>query len=225
MKISIAIMAAGFGTRMKSKTPKVLHKISGFEILYYIIKEAKKISDDITVVLFHEADQIQKKMSEYFTDINYIIQNHDQFPGTGGAIMDVHPRYKKLLVLNGDMPLLEAEDMLLFAKEDTKVIMSSFCAKDASGYGRVIKDDTDLVQKIVEEKDANDEEKKINDVNAGVYLFDSDFLQTNLPKLTNDNQQNEYYITDLIKIASNQHILINYPHWNYYPYTYDMHHY
>ncbi|WP_331773955.1 bifunctional UDP-N-acetylglucosamine diphosphorylase/glucosamine-1-phosphate N-acetyltransferase GlmU [Sulfurospirillum sp. 1612] len=204
MNISIAIMAAGFGTRMKSKTPKVLHKISGFEILYYIIKEAQKVSDDITVILYHEANQIQQKMDEYFTNINYIIQNHDQFPGTGGAIMDVHPKYEKLLVLNGDMPLLEAKDMLLFAQEEAPVIMSSFCAKDASGYGRVIKDNTNLVEKIVEEKDANEQEKKIKDVNAGVYLFDSDFLQTNLPKLTNDNQQNEYYITDLIKIANDQ---------------------
>lgn len=204
MQISIVIMAAGFGTRMKSKTPKVLHKISGFEILYHIIKEAKKVSSDISVVLFHEAQSIQDKMNQYFSDLNYIIQDHDNFPGTGGAIMNIKPKYKKLLVLNGDMPLLEKKDMLLFIKEDADVIMSSFCARDASGYGRVIKDDNNIVQKIVEEKDANKEERKVQDVNAGVYLFDMDFLKENLSKLTNDNKQREYYITDLVKIANDQ---------------------
>ncbi|MDX1809904.1 MAG: bifunctional UDP-N-acetylglucosamine diphosphorylase/glucosamine-1-phosphate N-acetyltransferase GlmU [Sulfurospirillaceae bacterium] len=206
MQISIAIMAAGFGTRMKSETPKVLHKISGFEILYHIIKEAKKVSDDISVILFHQSKAIQEKMNQYFNNINYIIQDHDNYPGTGGAIMGLKPKNKKVLVLNGDMPLLEAKDMLLFLEEDADIVMSSFHAKDASGYGRVIKDVNNTVQKIVEEKDANDDEKKVKDSNAGVYLFDTSFLKNNLPKLTNNNKQKEYYITDLVKIANEQNI-------------------
>jgi bifunctional UDP-N-acetylglucosamine pyrophosphorylase/glucosamine-1-phosphate N-acetyltransferase len=206
MDISIAIMAAGLGTRMKSKIPKVLHKLSGFEMLYHIIKEAKKISDDIYVILYHQSDLVQKEMNKYFENINYIIQDHENFPGTGGAIMSVNPKYDKLLVLNGDMPLLEDKDMVMFTKEKSSVVMSSFTLQDSNGYGRVLLDANQNVEKIVEEKDASEKEKDINLVNAGVYLFSTKFLKENLSKLTNDNQQKEFYITDLIKIANQNSI-------------------
>ena len=208
MNISIAIMAAGLGTRMKSKIPKVLHKLSGFEMLYHIIKEAKKISDDIHVILYHQSDLVQKEMNKYFEDINYIIQDHEQFPGTGGAIMGVNPKYNKLLVLNGDMPLLENDDMSIFAKQKSSVVMSSFTCENPSGYGRVVLDANHNVKKIVEEKDASEQEKEINLVNAGVYLFSTTFLKENLCKLKNDNQQKEYYITDLVKIANENNIKV-----------------
>ena len=208
MNISIAIMAAGFGTRMKSKLPKVLHKISGYEMLYYIIKESKKVSDDITVILYHEANLIQEKMEKYFDDIKFKIQDVKNFPGTGGALRELNPKYKKVLVLNGDMPLLEAKDILPFTQENHKVTMSFFSCKNPTGYGRVIMDKNSNADMIVEEKDATEQQKEIKEVNAGVYLFDSDFLKENLKKLTNTNQQKEYYITDLIKIANKQNIKI-----------------
>ncbi len=208
MSISIAIMAAGFGTRMKSEKPKVLHKISGYEMLYHIIKESKKISDDITVILYHQSDLVIKEMDKYFKNINYILQDVDNFPGTGGTLRDIKPKHQKLLVLNGDMPLLEAEDMLLFANEKESVVMSSFTCKDPAGYGRVIMDENHNVEKIVEEKDATETQKCVNNVNAGVYLFDVNFLKQNLQKLTNNNKQKEYYITDLVKIANEQNIRV-----------------
>jgi len=208
MSISIAIMAAGFGTRMKSKLPKVLHKISGYEMLYHIIKESKKISDDITVILYHRSDLIIKEMNKYFDNINYIIQDVENFPGTGGTLLGINPKYKKLLVLNGDMPLLEAKDMLLFTQEKADVVMSSFTCKDPGGYGRVIMDEKNSVEKIVEDKDATNEQKKIHDVNAGVYLFNVHFLKNNLKKISNNNKQREYYITDLVKIANEQNITV-----------------
>jgi len=199
-------MAAGFGTRMKSKKPKVLHEISGFPMLHHIIKEAGKISDDIHVILHHQADLIQQMMNVHFQNITYVMQDHNNFPGTGGAIMGVIPKYEKVLVLNGDMPLLEAEDMKAFFKEDAKVVMSSFTCSDPTGYGRVIMDETHKVSKIVEHKDANSNELKVKNVNAGVYLFNTEFLQQNLPKLSNNNSQKEYYITDLVSIANEQNI-------------------
>jgi len=202
MNISIAIMAAGLGTRMKSTLPKVLHEISGFEMLYHIIKEAQKISDDIHVILYHQADLVQEKMNRYFPNIHYTIQDHQNFPGTGGAIRGVSPKYERLLVLNGDMPLLEAENMQNFTHLEADVVMSTFTCKEPFGYGRVIMDSHYNVEKIVEEKDANDEEKKVTAVNAGVYLFKTDFLKENLPKLSNNNSQKEYYITDLIALAN-----------------------
>jgi len=208
MDISIAIMAAGFGTRMKSKKPKVLHTISGFPMLYHIIKEAKKVSNDIHVILYHQADIVQNEMNQYFDDIIYILQEHDNFPGTGGAIMSVKPKHEKLLVLNGDMPLLEANDMNMFFNQDAKVVMSSFTCKHPTGYGRVVMDEDNNVQKIVEQKDASESELKIKHANAGVYLFDTNFLQENLPKLSNDNNQKEYYITDLVSIANEQNLSV-----------------
>jgi len=208
MDISIAIMAAGLGTRMKSKIPKVLHKLSGFEMLYHIIKEAQKISDDIHIILYHQYSLVQKEMDKYFKNINYIIQDFENFPGTGGAIMSIDPKHNKLLVLNGDMPLLESKDMMLFTEQNSSVIMSSFTCKNPSGYGRIVLDKNDNVREIVEEKDASKQEKEINLVNAGVYLFNTTFLKENLCKLKNDNQQKEFYITDLIKIANKNNIKV-----------------
>ena len=200
--VSVIILAAGAGTRMRSSTPKVLHKISGFEMLYYSIKEAKKISDDITVVLYHKADLVRQTMEKYFDDINYTIQDHINYPGTGGAVMGIEPKHKEVLVLNGDMPLIGAKELELFMKHDSKfsVVMSVLDLRSAQGYGRVIIKE-DEVQKIVEQKDCNDEELKVTTANAGVYLFDTKFLHENLPKLSNDNAQKEYYITDLVEIA------------------------
>ena len=206
MPTTIAIMAAGFGTRMRSKKPKVLHEICGFPMLYHIIKEASKISDDIQVILHHQADLIKEKMNTHFSNITYTLQDHNNFPGTGGAIMSITPKYEKVLVLNGDMPLLEAEDMRLFFKEDAKVVMSSFTCSNPTGYGRVIMDENRKVLKIVEHKDADSNELKVKNVNAGVYLFDTKFLQQNLSKLSNNNSQKEYYITDLVSIANRQNI-------------------
>jgi bifunctional UDP-N-acetylglucosamine pyrophosphorylase/glucosamine-1-phosphate N-acetyltransferase len=201
-------MAAGFGTRMKSSLPKVLHTISGFPMLYHIIKEAQKISDDINVVVFHQAELIKQEMDKHFVNINYIIQDHQNYPGTGGAIMGMKPRYAKILILNGDMPLLKSENMKAFFDTNAQVVMSSFITKTPTGYGRVILNDQQHVVKIVEEKDASEEEKKVKSVNAGVYLFDTKFLNENLPKLTNNNNQKEYYITDLVSIANEQKLSV-----------------
>ncbi len=201
MNYSIAIMAAGFGTRMKSKKSKVLHQISGFPMLYHIIKEASKISDDVSVILYHQAKIIQDEMNKHFENITYIIQDHENFPGTGGAILGIKPKYEKVLVLNGDMPLVEAKDMKKFFEIEADIVLSYFTCKEPTGYGRVIMDGQRNVKKIVEQKDASDEELKVNSVNAGVYLFSREFLEKNLPKLSNNNAQNEYYITDLIALS------------------------
>ena len=197
--LSIIILAAGAGTRMKSTLPKVLHKISGFEMLYYSILEAKKLSDDITVVLYHQSELVQKTMQKYFNDINYHIQDHANYPGTGGAVMGITPKHEKTLVLNGDMPLIEADELEKLVGNDT-ITMSILDLISADGYGRVIVKDGN-VEKIVEQKDCNEEELQVNTANAGIYCFNSKFLLESLPKLSNDNAQKEYYITDLVEMA------------------------
>ena len=199
-KLSIIILAAGAGTRMKSTKPKVLHTISGREMLYYSIKEALKLSNDITVVLYHQAKRVQESMEKHFSNINFVIQDHAKFPGTGGAVMGIKPKHEKTLVLNGDMPLIQATELDKFSCDDATIVMSVLNLKDPSGYGRVIVENGD-VKKIVEQKDATEKQKAINIVNAGIYQFDTNFLLETLPKLSNDNVQKEYYITDLVELA------------------------
>ena len=199
---SIIVLAAGAGTRMKSDTPKVLHKISGKPMLYYSIKEALKLSDDITVVLFHQAARVQTEMEKYFSNINFVIQDHANYPGTGGAVMGIMPKYEEVLVLNGDMPLIQAEELKKFDLDAT-IVMSVLELQSADGYGRVIIENGN-VKKIVEQKDASPEELAITTANAGIYQFETKFLLENLPKLNNNNAQKEYYITDLIEMAIDQ---------------------
>ncbi|MCT7504959.1 bifunctional UDP-N-acetylglucosamine diphosphorylase/glucosamine-1-phosphate N-acetyltransferase GlmU [Aliarcobacter cryaerophilus] len=199
---SIIILAAGQGTRMKSDTPKVLHKISGKPMLYYSIKEALKLSDDITVVLYHQFEKVKTEIEKYFSNINFVIQDHKNYPGTGGAVMGITPKYEKVLVLNGDMPLIQANELEKFEINAT-IVMSVLELESADGYGRVIIENGN-VKKIVEQKDATIEELKITTANAGIYQFCSKFLLENLPKLNNNNAQKEYYITDLVEIAISQ---------------------
>ncbi len=208
MNLSIIILAAGKGTRMKSSLPKVLHKISGYEMLYYSIKEAKKLSDDVSVVLYHEAELVKKQMQKYFDDINFVLQDHKNYPGTGGAVMGVECKHDKILVLNGDMPLVEADELEGFLKFDSDIVMSVIKLKNPDGYGRVIIENDEVV-KIVEQKDANEEELKVDTVNAGVYLFKSQIFKNYLPKLSNNNAQKEYYITDLVEMAKKDNLKVS----------------
>ncbi|MFW0696284.1 bifunctional UDP-N-acetylglucosamine diphosphorylase/glucosamine-1-phosphate N-acetyltransferase GlmU [Aliarcobacter butzleri] len=201
-KKSIIILAAGAGTRMKSDTPKVLHKISGKPMLYYSIKEALKLSDDITVVLYHQFEKVKVEIEKYFSNINFVIQDHKNYPGTGGAVMGIVPKYEKVLVLNGDMPLIQANELEKFEINAT-IVMSVLELESADGYGRVIIENGN-VKKIVEQKDASEDELKITTANAGIYQFETKFLLENLPKLDNNNAQKEYYITDLVEMAISQ---------------------
>ena len=202
MSLSIAILAAGQGTRMKSNLPKVLHKISGKPMIWHIVKEAKKVSDDITVVLYHKADIIQEFLENEFDGLHFHIQDHANFPGTGGALRNINFKHDKVLVLNGDMPLVSKEELEQFLQIDADIVMSVIELNDPSGYGRVIIKDN-KVQKIVEQKDASPKELQTKTVNAGVYLFSKEVLEKFLPRLSNDNAQQEYYLTDIIALAKN----------------------
>lgn len=208
MNLSIVILAAGKGSRMKSSTAKVLHPISGKEMLYFIIKESLKISNDITVVIHHQKEAVQEAMIKHFGDkVNFLTQDAENFPGTGGAVMGIKPQHEKVLVLNGDMPLITAQALNGFEVSTADITMSIFDLKDSSGYGRVIIGKNG-VERIVEEKDANDEEKAVNTVNAGIYSFSKAVIEKYLPKLSNDNAQAEYYLTDVIAMAKEDGLVI-----------------
>jgi len=199
-KVSIVILAAGKGSRMKSSTAKVLHNISGKPMLYHIIKASKEVSNDITVVIAHQKEEVQEKMQSFFDDINFVIQDSVNYPGTGGALREISPKNEIVLVLNGDMPLITPSSLKEFLQSDSDIVMSIFDLDDPDGYGRVIIND-EQVQHIVEQKDASKSELKTTTVNAGVYAFNKEIMQKYIPLLKNDNAQKEYYLTDLIELA------------------------
>ncbi len=206
--LSIVILAAGKGSRMKSPKAKVLHEICGREMLYYSIKAAREITDDVIVVVAHQKDAVIAAMEKYFTNLTFVTQDAENFPGTGGAMMGVTPKYDDVLVLNGDMPLIERSSIEKFLTNPADIVMSVIPLDNPSGYGRVVIEN-DRVQRIVEEKDASDTEKAINTVNAGVYAFKHHVLQTYIPRLSNANAQGEYYLTDVIEMARNDGLAIS----------------
>ena len=199
-KVSIAILSAGKGTRMKSSTSKVLHKIGGEPLIHIILKEAQKISDDITIVVANYAQQVIDSVRPLFPNVKFLFQDDDNYPGTGGSLRDYNPKYRNVLVLNGDMPLIEAEMLREFLSTSSQIAISVVETENPYGYGRVVLENNEIV-KIVEEKDASEEEKKIRYINGGVYLFDIEILKRYLPQLSNQNAQREYYITDVIHLA------------------------
>ncbi|HQS65764.1 MAG TPA: bifunctional UDP-N-acetylglucosamine diphosphorylase/glucosamine-1-phosphate N-acetyltransferase GlmU [Sulfuricurvum sp.] len=206
--LSIVILAAGKGSRMKSPKAKVLHEICGREMLYYSIKAARALSDDVIVVVAHQKDAVIAAMERYFEGLIFVTQDTENFPGTGGAMMEVKPKHENVLVLNGDMPLITQHSVSEFMKSDSDIVMSVIELEDSSGYGRVVIENGHVVR-IVEEKDASDIEKSILTVNAGVYAFKRSVLEMYLPKLSNDNAQSEYYLTDVIALARNDGLEIS----------------
>ncbi len=200
MAVSVVILAAGQGTRMKSKIPKVLHEISGKPMLFHAIEAALRLSDDITVVLYHEAEMIKQRIIKNYENINFHIQDAINFPGTGGAMMNVKTKHDKTLILNGDMPLVTNEALHKLTDNDADITMSVIMLDNPSGYGRVMIENTE-VKHIVEQKDCSPEQLECKSVNAGVYCVKSDLLSRYIPKLNNSNAQKEYYLTDIIEMA------------------------
>lgn len=209
---SIIILAGGFGTRMKSNIPKVIHKICGKEMLFCVIDEVRSLSDDINIVLYNQAEYIKEELANKYDNLNIHIQDHKNYPGTAGAIMQgnnnqLNPKaliplkYQKVLVLSGDMPLIKAEKLREFIEPKCDIAMGILELDNASGYGRVVMNG-DEVKEIIEEKDASSDIKKINLANAGIYCFDKNFLDSALQNIESNNNQNEYYLTDTIKQAT-----------------------
>ena len=196
--MQIVILAAGKGTRMKSKSAKVIHTLCNKPMIEYIIEESLKLTPHLDVILNHQFETVKSIVSKY--PVNIIKQDLKNFPGTGGALKEVSFKEDKILVLNGDMPLIKAEELKKFESKNADIVMSVMKLDNPEGYGRVVIKNG-KVKKIVEQKDANEEELKIPYVNAGVYLFKKEVLEKYLPKLSNQNAQKEYYLTNIIEMA------------------------
>lgn len=207
MASSIIILAAGQGTRMKSKTPKVMHQLAGKPMLFHAIDAAREVSDDITIVLYHQASLIQKSIEESYDNIKFHTQDVANYPGTGGALRDIKIKHSQAVILNGDMPLITKDSLEKLASNSETISMSILELNNPTGYGRVVIKDGS-VQKIVEQKDCTTLDLNINSVNAGVYSIPKNILEEYIPKLDNNNAQKEYYLTDIIQMAKNNNVMI-----------------
>jgi len=200
------ILAAGKGTRMKSDLAKVLHVLNGKPLLHYSIEAAKKAgAEKIVAVIGHQADIVRK----VFAGSGCVFVEQNPQLGTGHAVLqakDVLADYKGLtVILCGDVPLLKASTIKSLIDNhlanSAVVSVLTTVPPPPHAYGRIVKDDKGNVLKIVEHKDATEEEKKIGEINTGIYCVDTKFLFEALGKVTNHNQQGEYYLTDIVEIA------------------------
>lgn len=200
------ILAAGKGTRMESELPKVVHKICGREMINHVLDTTKKIGIDEDIVVVGYRDDIVRACVD--RNVKYVLQKEQL--GTGHAVMMAKEYINsddKVIVLYGDMPLFTKEtleEMFRYNEKtnaDLTIITTIF--DETCKYGRIIKDDNGNVKKVTEYKDATDEERKMTEVNCGPVVYKGETLLFALNQMTNDNAQNEYYLTDAVEIAYN----------------------
>ncbi|BCA54166.1 Bifunctional protein GlmU [Nitrospira sp. KM1] len=219
--LAVVIMAAGMGKRMRSKQSKVLHPVAGRSMVLYSIDLGLRLAGHrIGVVVGHQADQVRQVIEAATSGLQgtaptSIVEQREQL-GTGHAVMQARsvfsakgPAPSLYLILNGDTPLLReftVRELLRVHREEraTVTILTSVLS-DATGYGRVLRQSPGgSVSRIVEDRDASPEEKKVGEINVGTYVVDGDFLFSALEKLDPSNAQGEYYLTDIIQVAVSQ---------------------
>ena len=207
MNFKAIILAAGKGTRMKSKYPKVIHKVCGKEMVNHVITVSKKSGvKDIVAILGHESEVVKEKLPK-----DTMIAMQTEQLGTGHAVImakDYINDEDTIVVLCGDTPLVKEEtlkrlfDYHIENEYHTTVLTTE--VSNPTGYGRIIRDENQDLLKIVEQKDANEEEKLAKEINSGIYCFNGKSLRESLDLLDNNNAQGEYYLTDTIQIMRNK---------------------
>jgi UDP-N-acetylglucosamine diphosphorylase/glucosamine-1-phosphate N-acetyltransferase len=208
-KISTVIMAAGKGKRMKNPDKsKVMFELLGKPMIQYVIEMAMEIhSEKIIPVVGHQKKTVIDFINEKFKSNKIYYAHQDAQLGTGHAVMQTEPFLHSfegdVLILSGDVPLLKPETVKKFMKyhyeNNFDAALISAYLDDASGYGRIIRDENGNFVDIVEQKDANEEQKKINEINSGIYIIDCRKLFDGLKTLDTNNAQGEYYLTDIFK--------------------------
>lgn len=233
--LAVIVMAAGMGTRMRSKRGKVLHPVAGKPMVLYAVELAERFGRaGVAVVVGHQADQVrtvieQRPGSGHDRSALAIVVQKEQL-GTGHAVLQTKPvfaaaarRPVRYLILNGDTPLLSDATIheLLRVHEDEKAVVTILTAvlDEAAGYGRVVRDgvvpDTSDgvgmggVRRIVEDRDAGPAERRIREINVGTYVVDGDFLFSAIDRLQPQNAQREYYLTDVVQVAVAQGLRVS----------------
>lgn len=202
MSLDIVILAAGQGTRMRSALPKVLHPVAGNSMLGHVIHSARELSpQSIQVVIGHGADLVRERLAA--DDLNFVLQ--DKQLGTGHAVAQAVPELSAdtVLILYGDVPLIEVQTLqrLLTLVNDQQLGLLTVNLEDPTGYGRIVRDANERVSAIVEHKDANEAQKAIKEGNTGILAVPGKRLGDWLSRLSNNNAQGEYYLTDVIAMA------------------------
>lgn len=202
MDLDIVILAAGKGTRMKSDLPKVMHQFLKKPFLQMVLETAKELKPNrIIPVIGYKSEIIREHFKEL--DLEFVEQKEQL--GTGHAVQQAISKInsKLTMILYGDVPCINKDDLInLYKKsEKTQLALITFKKSNPKGFGRIVRDNNQKIAKIVEEKDSNDAEKEINEINTGIMCVETALLKNLLSSVTNDNAQKEYYLTDIIKLA------------------------
>ncbi|WP_434772940.1 bifunctional UDP-N-acetylglucosamine diphosphorylase/glucosamine-1-phosphate N-acetyltransferase GlmU [Pseudomonas entomophila] len=202
MSLDIVILAAGQGTRMRSALPKVLHPVAGNSMLGHVIHSARQLKPHgIHVVIGHGAEQVRERLAA--DDLNFVLQ--DKQLGTGHAVAQAVPAVTAdtVLILYGDVPLIDVKtiERLLALVSERQLGLLTVTLQDPTGYGRIVRDDAGQVTAIVEQKDASEAQRAIKEGNTGILAVPANRLAEWLGRLSNDNAQGEYYLTDVIAMA------------------------
>lgn len=202
MSISVIILAAGKGTRMRSSLPKVLQPLAGRPLLGHVIETAQKLqADNIITIYGHGGELVQHEFAK--EQVQWVEQAEQL--GTGHAVKVTLPVLAQdglSLILSGDVPCITTQTLqkLLDASQASGIGLVTLTLPDASGYGRIVRENGQI-QAIIEHKDASDEQHKIQEINTGIYCVSNAKLHQWLPKLSNNNAQGEYYLTDIVAMA------------------------
>lgn len=200
--LNIVILAAGKGTRMQSDLPKVLHAVGGKPILHHVIDAARQLQpQNITVVYGFGGELVQQQTPG--SDLRWVLQAEQL--GTGHAVQQALPGLPtegKTLILLGDVPLVDVDACrAMLASADQQLVVQTFIKSDPTGYGRIVRNARDEVVGIVEHKDASETQRQIQEVNTGIMAMPNAQMKTWLGKITNQNAQKEYYLTDIISLS------------------------
>ena len=200
--LSVIILAAGKGTRMQSAKPKVLQTLAGKPLLSHVLDSCYHLSANETIVVYgFGGEQVKQAMSAY--NLAWVEQTEQL--GTGHAVkvaLDKLPKEGQSLILYGDVPLVSVQTLTNLKTANTNgMSMLTLIVDNPFGLGRIKRNENGEIEAIVEQKDANDNEQLIAEINSGIYCVDNALLHKYLPKLANNNAQNEYYLTDIVKMA------------------------
>ena len=210
MNIHTIILAAGKGTRMNTNLPKVMQPLGGQTLISHVIKTAKVSSKDITIIVGHQKDLLKEHIASIDPNIQTTEQNEQL--GTAHAVKTASHLIKddeKVLILYGDVPLISSETIETLINSEQDCTLLSMKLNDPTGYGRIMTDDENLATRIIEQKDASEDERKIQEVFTGILLINGSLLRPALDEINNQNAANEYYLTDLVEILSSKGVKIN----------------